>query len=94
MPHAKDIVLALLAAGEAGDTPQLPQGTEPLSPAGQYLMRVSLMTDIPDYLVSRRIKDAVQGYGQFYYPQTGRQMATSLSDGGDYERTKLISQLG
>ena len=37
----------------------------------QHLMRVTLVGDIPDYLVVRRIKDVMVGNGQFHRPEVG-----------------------
>jgi hypothetical protein len=47
------------------------EGPENFKTAGQKLMGITLMTHIPDYFVMRRLKDPVQGYGQFHNPQIG-----------------------
>jgi hypothetical protein len=47
-------------------------------------MGVTLMADIPDYLVSGGIKDPVQGDGKFHHPQIGSQMPAVAAYGANY----------
>ena len=49
-------------------------------PAAQDLVCVSLMTDIPDHLVIRKIKNTVQCNSQFHNTQIGCKMAAGLAD--------------
>ena len=73
--RAEGVVLAFLPAGKARETATLAQGTDLLAPAGQDLVRIALMADIPDQLIPRRIEQVVQGDGQFDNAEAGTQMS-------------------
>ena len=57
------VVLALLAAGEAEDAAAAAQAAEAVLPAGQDLVGVALVADVPDDLVAGRVEDAGGGPG-------------------------------
>ena len=60
MRRAERVVLALDAAGKAGNAAELAQPCHLLAPAGQDLVRVRLMTDVPDDPVARRVEHVVK----------------------------------
>ena len=60
----EDVVLALLALEEARDAAVRAQRVEAIAPAGEHLVGVALVPDVPDELVARRVEDVVQGEGQ------------------------------
>ena len=64
MPGAKRVVFRLIAPQEAADAAILLDGGKLIAPPGQDLVRVGLMTDIPDQTVVRRIKSIVQRHRQ------------------------------
>ena len=55
------------------------------APAGDYLVRVALVPDIPHDRVARRAKDAVDGQRQLDDAQVGREMSAINGDGTDDE---------
>ena len=50
---------------------ELAQGIECFAAAGEQFMDVTLMTDIPYYLVFRAIEDTVQSYSQLNDTKVG-----------------------
>ena len=56
-------------------------------------MRISLVPDIPDELVARRVKDLVQGHGEFHDAQTGAQMSAGYRNNIDEFLPQLVRKL-
>ena len=77
MRGAEGVVLALGAAGVAGDTALRTQRLEPLVAPGEQLVRVALVADVPDQLVAGRVEDAVQREGQLDHAEVRRQVAAA-----------------
>ena len=75
MAGDEGVVLAFLTLGEAGQTVGLAQRVHALAAAGQYLVGIGLVADIPDDAVFRRIEHAVQRDGQFDDAEVRRQVA-------------------
>ena len=59
MPCSKRVVLALGSFEKSGQAVFLSQRLEPFGTAGEELVRVALVSDIPDDSVARRIEDRV-----------------------------------
>ena len=93
MRSTERIVFALRTLGEAAQPAALAQGADTISTAGQDLVRIALVPDIPDQRVARRIEDVVQCRGQLDHTQPGTQMPTRDRDGVDRLRTQLVGQL-
>ena len=55
---------ALVPVGEAGQPPELPEGREPVTSAGQQLVRVALVADVEDQAVLIEVEEVVEGDGQ------------------------------
>src|SRR5258706_9761611 len=88
MRGTEGVVFALAALGEPGKAAALTHRTHASAAAGQDLVRIGLVADIPDDLVLRRIEDAVQGDGELDDAEPGAEMAT-----GDRNRVdKLVAQ--
>jgi len=68
------VVLALLAGGEAEQPAALADGADAPAAAGDDLVRVALVADVPDDLVARCVEHAVQGQSQVDGPQVGGEM--------------------
>src|ERR1700688_5018381 len=85
MSGAEGVVFAFGPLGEARKAATLTQRTHAPAPAGQDLVRVGLVADIPDDLVLRRIKDALQCDREFNDAETGAEMAA-----GDRNRVNKL----
>ena len=46
--------------GEAGQAAAPAQGPDPVAPSGEYLVRIGLVTDIPDQPIVRRVEHIMQ----------------------------------
>ena len=57
---AKGVVFALGALGEAGQAAALAQGADAIAPAGEDLVGVALVADVPDQPVARRVEHIMQ----------------------------------
>ena len=64
------------------------------APAGQNLVRVGLVADIPHQPVARGVEHVVQRDGQLDRAEVGGQMAAGLGDRLDQERAQFVGQLG
>jgi hypothetical protein len=56
MGGTERIVFALRPLGETGEAVALPQGPDAAAAAGQDLVRIGLVADIPDQPVTRRVE--------------------------------------
>ncbi len=84
------VVVAFRATGEAGDPAGLAQGADARAAAGQDLVRVGLVADVPDQPVVRRVEDMVQGHGELDHTKTSAEMPAGHGDRID----RLLPQLG
>ena len=89
---AEGVVLALLAARKARDAAELAQGVHPVAAAGQHLVRVGLVADVPDDPVVRRVEDVVQRDRQLDRAEVRREVAAGLRDGLDDEFAQLAGE--
>ncbi|MPN43031.1 hypothetical protein SDC9_190590 [bioreactor metagenome] len=90
MCSTEGVVFAFATSRKAGNAAPMAQSAHRLATAGQYLVAVGLMTDVPDDAIFRRVKDVVQRDRQFDRAQIRRQMPAGLRDGLDQEGAKLI----
>ena len=89
MRRAKRIIFALAALGEATQPPAHAQRADPVTPAGQYLVRVTLVPNVPHQPVVRRIKHIMDRGGQLDHTQPRSQMSARRPD----RRYRLCPQL-
>src|SRR3569833_3212488 len=75
MAGAKRIVGAFLAVGEACETTGLAQRSNSVTTTSQDLMWISLMADVPNQTIVRRVEDPMQGYGEFDDSEARTKMA-------------------
>ena len=80
MAGAEGIVRAFASAREPRYPLKLSQGFELIPSARQQLMRIGLMTDIPDDFFPRRIKNIVNRNRQFNGAQTRREVTAVSSN--------------
>ena len=82
------------AAREAADAIELAQRPEPLEAAGQQLVRVGLVTRVPDDPVARRLEQAVERDRQLDHAERRPEMAAGPGDGPDDRVADLDGELG
>ena len=93
MRGAERIVVALGALGEAGEAAAGAQRADAVTAAGQDLVRIGLMADVPDQAVARRVEDVVDRGGQFHDAEAGAEMAAGHRNGVDGFLAKFIRDL-
>ena len=93
MCRAKWIVFAFLTAGEAGQATALTQGANAIAAAGEDLVRIALMADIPDQNVVGGIESIVDRHCQLDHAETGSEMTSGHGDSVDQFCPQLIRQL-
>ena len=93
MRGAERIVVALGALGESGQPAAGAQGADAVAAAGQDLVGIGLMADVPDQAVARRIEDVMDGRGQFDDAEAGAEMAAGHGDGVDGFLTQFVRNL-
>ena len=94
MGRAERIELGLRPLGEAGQPVGLAQGADALAPAGQDLVGIALVTDVPDHLVARRVEHVVEGPpSSSTHAQSGAQMAAGHRYRVDRLRAQLVGDL-
>ena len=81
MAGAEIVIVAFRTAGEAGKPVFLAQRADAVTTAGQDLVRITLVADIEDQSVFRRVEDLVDGNRQFHHAEAGPQMATGFRHG-------------
>ena len=83
MADPEGIVDTLATLGKTSDTSLAAQGVHASATTGQNLVRIGLMTDIPDQPIIGGIKDVMQGDGQFHRTQIGGKVAAGPGHGLD-----------
>ena len=89
---AGDVVRRLGAAREPREPPVLPDRAEPLAAAGEQLVRVALMPDVPDDLVARTLEHAVQRDRELHGAETGGEVAAGLADAREDGLADLVGE--
>ena len=93
MRGAERVVLALGTLSESGEAAALAQRADAVAPAGEDLVRIGLMADVPNQPVARRIKHVVQRDGELDNTQPGAQMAARYRDSADGLLAQFIREL-
>ena len=93
MGGAKGIVVALGALGETAQAAAGAQRANAVSAAGQDLVRIGLMADVPDQAVAGSVEDVMDRCRQFDDAETGAEMAARNRDGVDGFLAKLVGDL-
>ena len=93
MGRAERVVLALAAPREARQAAFLAQGADAVAPAGDDLVRIGLVADVPDQPVARRVEHVVQRHRQLDHAQPGAEMAAGDRDGRDRLLAQLVGEL-
>jgi hypothetical protein len=90
---AEGVVFALFAAREAGNAALHAQLGHARAAAGQRLVRIGLVADVPDQAVGRGVEDIVQGHGEFNRAEIRGQVAAGLGYRFNDEGAQLLGQL-
>jgi len=93
MRGAERIVFALGALREPGQSAALAQGADAVTAAGQNLVRIGLMADVPDNLVGGCIEHGVQRYREFDDAEAGAEMAAGVRDRVDGLGPQFVGEL-
>ena len=93
MRGAERVVVAFGALGESGQAAAGAQRADAVAPAGQDLVRIGLMADVPDQPVARGIEDVVDGRGQLDHAETGTEMPPRHRHRVDGLKAQLVRHL-
>ena len=93
MAGTEGIVFGFLALAETGNATELTELFESVASPGQHLVRVALMTDVPDDVVVGHVKDVVQGDGQLDDAEGRTEMAAGFGNGLDDLPPELVGEL-
>ena len=94
MCGAEGVVFALVTARETTDAAELAQGAHAVAPTGEDLVRVGLMTDVPDQAVFRRVEHVVQRQRELHRAKVGTEVAPGSGDAFEEEGAQLVGQRG
>lgn len=89
MAGAEIVIFAFGPPGETGKAAFLAQRADALATAGQDLVRITLVADIEDQPVFRRVEHLMDGNRQLHHAQTGTQMPAGARHRVDH----LVAQL-
>jgi len=92
VPGVERVVLALLAFAEAADPLVLAQRREAVAAAGEDLVGVALVGDVPDDLVAGRVEHVVQRQGQLHHAEVRGEVAAVLGHHLDEQIADLLGQ--
>ena len=90
MADAEGVVFAFGARRERREAAALLDGVEPVAPAGQHLVRIGLVADVPHQAVVRRVEDVVQRDGELDRAEARGEMSAARGDAAD----QVFAQLG
>src|SRR5271166_1032575 len=93
MRGAERVIVAFAALGEAGEPAALAQGADARAPAGEDLVRIGLVADVPDQAVGWRVEHVVQGNRELDDAEAGAQMPARRGDGVDGLGAQLVGEL-
>ena len=93
MASAEGVVGAFVALEEARDAVPTTDPGERVAPAGQHLVRIGLMTDVPDQRVVRGVVEIMQRDREFNRAETSRQVSTAACDGLEQAGAQLLGEL-
>ena len=93
MRGAERVVFALGALGETGQPAALAQRADALAAAGEDLVRIGLMADVPDQPVGRRVEHVVQRHRELDDAEPGAEMAAGDRDGIDGFTAQFVGDL-
>ena len=93
MRRPKTVVFALRSLGETGEAAAGSQGADTVAAAGEDLVRISLMADVPDQLVGRGVENVVQRNSQFDDAEARAKMSTGDRHRADGFSAQFVGDL-
>ncbi len=94
MADAKGVVLAFRPRGERCESGVLLDRVKAVRAAGEDLVRIRLVTHVPDQAVLRGVEHIVQGDGQLDRAEPCREVAATGADRVDEKLPQLSAHLG
>ena len=94
MADAEGVVLGFLALRERRDAVLLLDGMDLVAAAGEDLVRIALVADVPDDAVVGRVVEVMQGDGEFDHAEAGAEMAAALADRFDQVGAQFLGDRG
>ncbi len=89
---AEGVVLALAAPREGGQAVLLAQGAHALTTAGEDLVWVGLVADIPHQAVIGGVEDVMQGDGQLDHAEAGTEVPAALANAVEQVLAQFVSE--
>ena len=93
MPGAHDVVRGLPDRAERREPAVLADRRQLIAAAGQDLVRICLVPDVPEDLVARRVEHRVQRDGQLAGAEVRAEVTADLTDGVDDVLAHLLGEL-
>ena len=93
MTGAHDVVRGLRDRAERREPPVLADRAEPLAPAGEDLVRVGLVPDVPEDLVLGALEQRVQRHRELARAEVGAEVPADLADRVDDVLAHLLGEL-
>ncbi len=93
MPDIEQVERALIDARKTADAARLPQGVESRITAGEQLVRITLVPDVPQQPVLLEVKAVVQGDRDLGDAQVAGQVPAVLADHFQDSLADLSGQL-
>ena len=93
MTGAHDVVLGLADRAERRQALVLADRLQLVAPAGQDLVRVGLVADVPQDLVARGVEQRVQRHRDLARAEVGAEMPADLPHGVDDVLSNLLGDL-
>ena len=90
---AHDVVLGLEDRAERRQAVVLADRVQLVAAAGQDLVRIGLVADVPEHLVARRVEQAVDRHGDLAGAEVGAEVAADLPDRVDDLLAHLLRHL-
>jgi hypothetical protein len=91
--RAHDVVLGLVDRAERGEAAVLADGGELVAPAGDDLVRVRLVADVPEDLVARGVEQGVDRDGDLAGAEVRAEVAPDLPHRVDEQLPDLLRDL-
>ncbi len=93
MAGAHDVVLGLVDGAEGREAAVLADRVQAVATAGEHLVGVGLVADVPQHLVGGRVEQAVQRHRQLAGAEVGAEVPADLADGVDDQLADLLGHL-